>query len=144
MRCGRMWPFNQSTYVKIDRRASGLVGVTVKERAVKFWANGHNLFNELFSELENLTDHKNDSLIKHREEGPGIIKADQLDRKKLQNTLKKCIYPLAVETHKNSSILVNIFTGEEVGEDVNVNKPVEIGHKKIMKFCYSLPQGFRE
>lgn len=62
MRCGRMWPFNQSTYVKIDRRASGLVGVTVKERAVKFWANGHNLFNELLSELENLTDHKNDSL----------------------------------------------------------------------------------
>lgn len=25
-------------------------------------ANGHNLFNELLSELENLTDHKNDSL----------------------------------------------------------------------------------
>lgn len=32
-----------------------------------------------------------------------------MDRKKLQNTLKKCIYPLAVETHKNSSILVNVF-----------------------------------
>ena len=132
----------ESTYMKIGKGPSGPIGVTTKERTVKVWANGHHLCNKLLSELDNQRDTEKNNM-KHKEEGLGRIKADQLDRKKLQNTLEKYIHPLAVETHKNSSILVNIYTGEEVGEDVNVNKAFEIGHKQ-MEFCFSLPQGFRE
>ena len=134
----------ESTYMKIGKGPSGIIGVTTKERTVKVWANGHHLCNELLSELDSLRDRKNDSPIKHKEEGPGRIKADQLDRNKLQNTLEKCIHPLAVETHKNSSMLVNVYTGEKVGKDKNVNMAVEIGHKQMMEFCSGLPQGFRD
>ena len=100
----------ESTYMKIGKGPSGLIGVTTKERTVKVWANGHHLCKKHLSELDNLRDTEKNNIMKHKEEGLGRIKADQLDRKKLQNTLEKYIHPLAVETHKNSSILVNIYS----------------------------------
>ena len=98
----------------------------------------------LLFELNNLRSSNNKDQTKHKEEGDGRIKADQIDRKKLQNNLEKCIHSLQVDTHKNWNTLVNIYTGEEVGEDVNVNKAVEIGQKQMKEFCSSLPQGFRD
>ena len=130
----------ESTYMRMGKGASGLIGVTTQERTVKVWANGHHLCNELLSELDTLRNNDNMDRTKYKEEGDGRIKADQLDRKKLQNTLEKCIYPLSVDTHKNSRTLVNIYTGEEAGEDVSVNKVVEIGQKQMA----DLPQGFRD
>ena len=57
---------------------------------------------------------------------------------------KNVFIPLSVKTNKNSRTLVNIYTCEEAGEDVNVNKAVEIGQKQMVEFCTSVPQGFRE
>ena len=134
----------ESTCMKIGKGPSGLIGVTTQERTVKVWANGHHLCSNLLSELDNLRSSDSKDRTKHNEEGYGRIKADQIDRKKLQDNLEKCIHPLQVDTHKNWNTLVNIYTGEEVGEDVNVNKAVEIGQKQMKEFCSSLPQGFRE
>ena len=134
----------ESTYMKIGKGPSGLIGITRQERAVKVWANGHYLCNNLLSEFENLRSSDNKDRTKHKEEGDGRIKADQIDRKKLQNNLEKSIHPVQVDTHKNWNILVNIYTGEEVGEDVNVNKAVEIGQRQMKEFCSSLPQWSRE
>ena len=134
----------ESTYMRMGKGPLSLIGVTTQEMTVKVWANGHSLCNELLSELDTLTNSDNVHRTKHKEEGDGRIKADQLDRKKLQNTLEKCIHPLSVDTHKNSRTLVNIYTGEEAGEDVNVNKAVEIGQKQMVEFSTSVPQGFRK
>ena len=77
----------------------GLIGVTTQERTVKFWANDHNLCNELLSDLNILRNNDNVDRAKHKYEGDGKIKADQLDRKKLKNTLEKCVHPLSIYTH---------------------------------------------
>ena len=98
----------ESTYMGMGKGPLGLTGVTTQERTVKVWVNGHNLCNELLSELNILRNNDNVDRTKHNEEGDGRIKADQLDRKKLQNTLEKWIHPLSVDTHKNSRTLVNI------------------------------------
>ena len=98
----------ESTYMGMGKGPLGLIGVTTQERTVKVWVNGHNLCNELLSELNILRNNDNVDRTKHNEEGDGRIKADQLDRKKLQNTLEKWIHPLSVDTHKNSRTLVNI------------------------------------
>ena len=39
--------------------------------------------------------------------------------------------------------LVNIYTIEKAGENVDVNMAVENGRKQMAEFCASLPQGFR-
>ena len=129
----------ESTDMKIGKGPSGLIGVTTEERTVK--ANGHHLCSNLLSELDNLRSSDSKDRTKHKEEGDGRIKADQINRKMLQNNLEKCIHPLQVYTHKNWNTLVNIYTREEVE---NVNKAVEIEQKQMKEFCSSLPQEFRE
>ena len=39
---------------------------------------------------------------------------------------------------------MNIYTGEEAGDNVNVNKPIEIGNQQLIQFQHSLPEDFRE
>ena len=89
----------ESTYMGMGKGPLGLIGVTTQERTVKFWANDHNLCNELLSDLNILRNNDNVDRAKHKYEGDGKIKADQLDRKKLKNTLEKCVHPLSVYTH---------------------------------------------
>ena len=105
----------ESTYMRIGKEPSGLISVTTQKRTVKVWANSYHLCNELLSELDTLTNSDNVDRTKHKQEGDGRIKVDKLDRKKLQNTLEKCIHTLSVETHKHSRTLVNIYTDEEAG-----------------------------
>ena len=89
----------ESTYMGMGKGPLGLIGVTTQERTVKFWANDHNLCNELLSDLNILRNNYNVDRAKHKYEGDGKIKAGQLDRKKLKNTLEKCVHPLSVYTH---------------------------------------------
>ena len=105
----------ESTYMRIGKEPSGLISVTTQKRTVKVWANSYHLCNELLSELDTLTNSDNVDRTKHKQEGDGRIKVDKLDRKKLQNTLEKCIHTLSLETHKHSRTLVNIYTDKEAG-----------------------------
>ena len=40
--------------------------------------------------------------------------------------------------------MVNIWSGEEAAEEVNLNKSVEIGLCQMKEYQESLPEGFRE
>ena len=70
------------------------------------------------------------------------MKLDAEDRLKIRSALATFINPLKLETH-SANILVNIYNREEAGENVNVNKSMEIGIDQMNKFQESLPEGFR-
>ena len=65
------------------------------------------------------------------------------EREKIQSCLLNCIHLLKVNTHENDK-LVNIFTGEESGENVNVHEARQIGKSELTSFNDKLPCGFRE
>ena len=99
-----------------------MIGVTTNDRSVSIWANSHHLSGELLTELENLRSRQNQpSSIKHKGEGKGRIISDSQDGSKIKVTLDKCIHPLKVESHSSSTILVNIYTGEESDASTNVH-----------------------
>ena len=133
----------ESTYMKIGKGPSGLIGVTTKGRAVKIWASSHHLCGELATELQDLRNKSSETKeVRHKEEYEGRMKSDAEDRLKIRSALLTFIHPLKLETH-SANILVNIYNEEEAGENVNVNKSSEIGIDQMNKFQESLPEGFR-
>ena len=123
----------ESTYMKNGKGPSGIIGVTTQERTVNIWANSHHLCTELTNELEALRKEKNLKEKVHKEETAGRMKSDSADRLKIRKALATFIHPLKIETH-SSNILVNIYNGEEAGDNVSVNWAVEIGEKQMMDF----------
>ena len=136
----------ETTYMKIGKSPAGLIGITTSAPSVQIWANGHHLCSEFLTELEGLrndADGKNEGKRTHKEEGKGRIQSDAHDRRKLQFALKNCIHPFETESHIPDK-LVNIYTGEEVADNINVHKSIEIGNQQLTDFQNSLPEGFRE
>ena len=50
---------------------------------------------------------------------------------------------MIIDTHSDDKLL-NIYTGEESPDDVNVHLVVDIGKEEMKAFKKRLPQGFRE
>ena len=73
----------ESTYMKIGKGPSGMIGVTTNERAVKIWANSHHLCTEVATELEELRTEKELKQKIHKEEYAGRMKSDSADRLKI-------------------------------------------------------------
>ena len=59
--------------------------------------------------------------LKHKEEAPGRINEDAVDREKLQQMLGKCIDQMDTDSHQGGQLL-NIQTGQLAHPDVNVDK----------------------
>ena len=78
----------------------------------------------------------------HKEETVGRMKSDADDRKKIREGLSTFIHPLKIETHSRN-VLVNIYNGQELANDVNVTESVTVGKNMMKKFQESLPEGFR-
>ena len=53
------------------------------------------------------------------------------------------IYPLKVEQHITTN-LVNIYTGEEASENVNVTESIKIRAQQMTEFQSNLPERFHE
>ena len=133
----------ESSYMKVGKGPTGVIGVTTNDRSVSIWSNSHHLCGELLTELSDLGSKQQTHDSKHKEEGTGRIKSDADDRSKIRSALNKCIHPLLVETHA-SNVLVNIYIGEESTKSVNVNKTAEIGNKQMDEFQDNLPDAFRK
>ena len=133
----------ETTYMKIGKGPSGLIGVTTNTRSATIWANGHHLCGEVLTDLKGLRDGNQNKGAAHKEEGKGRMKSDQADRDKLRTTLASCIHPLKVDVHDPIK-LVNIYTGEEECEKSNVERLIEIGKNQLADFQNNLPEGFRE
>ena len=123
----------ETTYMKIGKGPSGLIGQTTNSRSVTIWADIHHWCSEVLTELESLRSKNKKNENKHKEEKNGRIKSDMEDRKKLRATLQNCIHPLKVEQHITAH-LVNIYTGEEASENVNVTESIKIGIQQMTEF----------
>ena len=133
----------ETTYMKVGKGPAGILGVTTNERSVSIWSNSHHLCAEVLTELVDLSSiEKHTGSKTYKEEAIGRIKSDENDRSKIENSLEKCIHPLETDNH-GSNALVNIYTGEESNDLVNVDKAVEIGEKQMNTFQDSLPGSFR-
>ena len=141
--CNAVWSDNviESTYVKNGKGPSGLIGQTTQERTVKIWSNSHHLCGEIAKELENLHTKKMNKPNIHKEETVGRMKSDANDRKKICEGLLTFIHPLKIETHSRN-VLVNIYNGQESGNDVNFTESITVG-KNMKKSQESLPERFR-
>ena len=113
----------KATYMKISKGPKGIIGQTTNFRSITIWINGHHLHRQIVAELERLRNKVKKDKNKHKEKGKRIIKSDMEDRKKLHTTLENCTHPLELEQHITTK-LVNIYTGKEVSENVNVTEPV--------------------
>ena len=70
--------------------------------------------------------------IKHKEENSGQINSDTDGFGKIRITLGKFIPQLETDSHL-SNVLVNIYTGEESDQSVNVNKTTELRAKQMIE-----------
>ena len=142
--CNAVWSDNaiESTYMKNGKGPSGLIGQTTQERTVKIWSNSHHLCEEIAKELEHLGTKKINKPKIHKEETVGRMKSDADDRMNIREGLLTFIHPLKIETHSRN-VLVNIYNGQESGNDVNVTESVTIGKNIMKKFQENLPEGFR-
>ena len=119
----------------------GMIGVTTNNRSVSIWANSHYLCSEVLTELSDLGNKQqlNDNM--NKEENLGRITSDPEGWQKIRITLGKCIHPLQVDSYA-SYVFINIYTGEESDQPVNVNKVVELGAKQTIEFQDDLPGAF--
>ena len=78
--------------------------------------------------------------ITHKEEFPGRIKSDQIDRGKIRKTVESTLHPL--DMNENPDGLVNNYSGSISFRTVNVDDALEIGKKQQDNFNDSLPNGF--
>lgn len=131
----------ETTYMKIGKGQTGIIGATTNSRTTDIWANSHHLCGEVKSELADLSESKKSKSTSHKEEGNGRMLSDQLDRTKLRKTIVNCIHPL---NFGDNEILVNIFTGEEAQEKCNVDQALDIGKRQMKEYQKNLPEGFRE
>ena len=111
----------ETTYMKVGKGQTAIIGATTNARTMDIWANSHHLCGEVKTELAKLSNSKLQSTA-HKEEAKSRMMSDQLDRSKLRKTLVNCIHPLKFDDHGK---LLNIFTGEEAQEKCNVDKALD-------------------
>ena len=133
----------ETSYMKLGKGPTGVIGITTNEKALKVWANGHHLCGEVLTELSSLRGETNSPVLKHKEVYPGRIQADNKDHENVQTAMGRVIHPLKLDTHSSNKLL-NIYTGEDTDGNVNVDDAVDIGTKEMKHFKNKLPEGFRD
>ena len=78
----------------------------------------------------------------HKEEGPSRIKYHNADGASLSNTVPTWSQPFNLDSFE--SLLVNVYTGEEVVDNVKVNLFYQIGQQQLKEFNDGLPKSFND
>ena len=92
--------FIETTFMRYGKGPGGLIGVTLKPKAVKKWNNSLHICIQVLKDLDEMRDRgfaKEKSV--HKEEMPSRINADEIDREKLRRVLKSCVNPLDPSWH---------------------------------------------
>lgn len=130
----------ETTFMRHGKGPRGLVGITLKPKAVKQWSLSLHACSQILQDLEEMRNRNNcKDQLKHKEELPGRIRSDSQDRNKIREKLATMIHPLEVQEGKQ---MVNIYTGAVSPPNVNVERAVEIGKIQRERFDLSLPRGF--
>ena len=121
----------------------GLVGITLQPKSVKQWALSLHACAQVLLDLEKMRDRERcKDQLRHKEELPGRIKSDQIDRSKIRKMLDTMIHPLDIMETPDE--LLNIYTGAISPKAVNIDDALSIGTKQKIDFIDSLPDGFHQ
>ena len=130
----------ETTFMRHGKGPRGLVGITLKPKAVKQWSLSLHACSQILQDLEEMRGRNNcRDQLKHKEELPGRIKSDSIDRGKIRDKLATMIHPLEVQ---EAAHIINIYTGSVSPVTVNVHRAVEIGRNQRKLFDLSLPRSF--
>ena len=132
----------ETSYKKCRKGSNGIIGKTTKPRTLQIWVKSQHSCSEVLESLDSIREIHEIRMTTHKEERDGRMKADLIDKVKLQNVLETWLHPLNCSNHPEST-LCNIYTGQLSGIKVNVNKSVAIGTKQMVSYQGSLPDGFR-
>ena len=123
----------ETTFMRHGKGSRGLIGITLQPKAVKQWALILHACTQVLNDLENMRSRKkcNDQIF-HKEELPGRVKSDNIDRMKICDMLKSLLHPLQV--NGKSDKLINIYSGAVSPDTVNVDSAVEIVQKQRNHF----------
>ena len=132
----------ETSYMKFGKGPSGIIGQKTKPRTLQIWAKSQHTYSEILQSMDSIREKDESTITNHKEETVGRMKADEIDKVKLQNFLQTCLHPLQDSNHPKNA-LCNIYTGQMADSKVNVNKSVEIGKKQMASYQASLPDGFQ-
>ena len=131
----------ETTVMRYGHGPSGMIGITLNEKALEVWALSLHATTQLEKDLLDLKEENSKTPIcKHKEEEKGRIASDNTDRKNIEDVREKCMHPFSPTVHKDD--IVNIYTGKISNDKVNVDKCVSIGAAQVKDFYDSLPVSF--
>ena len=115
------------------------MGITWKQETLKTRAYSLHACNVISNDLNKMRDREcSPSQTYHKEEMPGRIKYDALDRNALREKIELSIYPLDPEQHQVELVNVVVHTA------VKVNNAAILGENQMETFEKSWPGGFHD
>ena len=136
--------FIESTFMKYGHSVGGIIGITLKSKALKIWALSRHICCKIESDMGEVKEEETGATkvqLYHKEESKARIQADAKDRAGLRRKLDYCIDPMDSKEHPEGSI-VNIVSGKLSPASVNVENAVMIGETMLEDYEKTWPEGF--
>ena len=136
--------FIESTFMRYGHSVGGIIGITLKLKALKIWALSRHICCKIESDLGEMEEEVTGATrvqLYHKEEAKARIQADAKDRAGLRRKLDSCIDPMDSKAHPEGSI-VNIVSGKLAPASANVENAVMIGETMLEDYEKTWPEGF--
>ena len=136
--------FIESTFMRYGHSVGGIIGITLKLKALKIWALSRHICCKIESDMGEMEEEVTGVTrvqLYHKEEAKARIQADANDRAGLRRKLDSCIDPMDSKAHPEGSI-VNIVSGKLAPASVNVENAVMIGETMLEDYEKTWPEGF--
>ena len=133
----------ESTFMRYGHGPGGIIGITLKPKALKRWALGLHICSQLTKDIAAIREGNDQTTVTvHKEEMPSRKQTDAADRQHIREKLGISIDPLQPNGHPKG--LINIVTGKVAPESVNVDRSVQIGTQQMREYEASWPDGFHK
>ena len=118
--------FIESTFMRCGHSVGGIIGITLKSKALKIWALSRHICCKIESDMGEMEeDETGATRVQLYHKGKARIQADAKDRAGLRHKLDYCIDPMDSKEHPEGSIM-NIVSGKLAPASVNVENAVMI------------------
>ena len=136
--------FIESTFMRYGHSVGGIIGITLKSKALKIWALSRHICCKIESDMGEMEEEEPGATrvqLYHKEEAKARIQADAKDKAGLRRKLDYCIDPMDSKEHPEGSI-VNIVSGKLAPASVNVENAVMIGETMLEDYEKTWPEVF--
>ena len=136
--------FIESTLMRYGHSIGGIIGITLKSKALKIWALSRHICCKIESDMREMEEEETGVTrvqLYHKEEAKAMIQADAKDRAGLCGKRDSCIDPMDSKAHPESST-VNIVSGKLAPASVNIENAVMIGETILEDYKKTWPEGF--